>query len=368
MNQDNNNNNIHEVQAPNDDANNDHDDDTTATPSEYFSAWLDLTRIATEQLDGISTIRTFWNQKTRPDGRFWTQTRPVSIQHGILTTAAGSALVQIPSSITSKVVVLASVTLQVGQPSTVAPNQGDVLVTITSSETICTSLSSSSSSSSSSSILLQYQSFLQRLLEENLDLEQLLIVPGKAAFRLNIHVQLLQQAGNVLDACVVAIAAAVLDTQIPCVDLTNHVSTNKTGALVVPASAFPKDTNSKKKLQMNIIPISLTAIGVLVDAEEEEKDNDKNSSHFVWIVDPDGPECLAMNERNDHAIAHASVVVNAAQPSQILNLKVTTTNHDSNRQPPSQVTTSELASLMILGTKHAEKLFPILTPTNKSQE
>lgn len=252
------------------------------------------------------------------------------------------------------------------------------------------------SESSSSSIVLQYQSYLQRILEENVDLEQLVIVEGKAAYRLNVHVQILLQAGNsgnggnVFDACVMAVTAALLDTHIPAwsssslVSNSNVANTNTNtntggGEIVAQKASHQKDSvpNTKKKLQMNIIPISLTAIGVLVDADENDANNNNNNNPhpFVWIVDPDGQEAFAMNDQNDHAIAHATVVVNAAQPLQILNLKLTTMNnnnnnntneHDSSRLP-SQVSTSELASFMILGSKHAEKLFPILTPTNNHE-
>jgi exosome complex RNA-binding protein Rrp42 (RNase PH superfamily) len=121
----------------------------------------------------------FWKRGVRSDGRLFAEARPISIQHGILHTSAasgggGSALVTLGSptksefdddarsSSSSRTMVMAAVTVQVGQPSALAPHQGDVVVTITSA---AGGPGRPGSNGSGTNVV---QSFVQRILEENL--------------------------------------------------------------------------------------------------------------------------------------------------------------------------------------------------------
>ena len=102
-------------------------------------------------------------------------------------------------------VVLAAVTIAVGQ--SVAAS-GDCVVQVNDS-----SISSCSTTTSP----FELQSFLQRLLDENLEFEQLSIATTNAswALRLQVQVQILDADGACYDVAVAAVSAALLDTSIP---------------------------------------------------------------------------------------------------------------------------------------------------------
>lgn len=257
-------------------------------------------------------IDVFWKKDTRPDGRVFAESRRISIQHGILS-AAGSALVKTSHG----TVVLASVTLQVGQPAAAAPKQGDVVVTV--------------SGSTNQQQQQQLQSFLQRVLEENVDLEQLVVVEGRVAYRLAVSVQVLDESGNVVDACVAAATTALLDTQLP---VNPEVTTD--------GIVHFAETDEYKALLMPIVPCSLTAAGAFFSTE-----SNSNARHH-WIVDPNAEE-LAVQE------SCITVVVNAASaPTKNNNVLAV----ELSAEKP--VSTIDLARMIHMATGHATDLYPIL--------
>jgi exosome complex RNA-binding protein Rrp42 (RNase PH superfamily) len=243
-------------------------------------------------------VESFWKKATRPDGRLFSQTRRTVVQRQVLTQhAAGSALVKLGDS-----QVIAGVSYAVGQP--VGVNQGDVLVTISDSR---------NSGSGGNNMNSTLQLYLSRLLEETLDLEQLSIVPEQAAFRLFITVQILNQDGNIRDACLLACVAALTDTKLP----TNTIwrdgkvwlrdGANAEGDKEDAKSSDDKEdgsgseSSSWRQLQIPVVPVPLT-MGVWLDQETGQ-------THL--IVDPSAEEDTILTSR-------MTVVVNAMDPVQIL--------------------------------------------------
>lgn len=138
-----------------------------------------------------SFLSSFFTQSVRPDGRTFSQSRPVSIIQGVFSKhTAGSALVKIGATH-----VLSGVTLQIGQPgATTSRPCGDVLIT-----TEDTAL----------------QQWLQRVIV-TLPLEQLCLQQGSAAaWRLTITCHIVGQDGNINDAALLAVVAALLHTKLP---------------------------------------------------------------------------------------------------------------------------------------------------------
>lgn len=191
--------------------------------------------------------------------------------------------------------VLAAVTLQVGQPTS---NQGDVMVSV--HDSIASSSSSATSSATSSVNVPILQSFLQRVLDASIaaarnddgedgdghdDQQQqhpLVLIPGVAAMRLLVTVQVLQAAGNVVDASLLACVAALLDANIP----TTNAFEQRDDKIW-----WKEDDNEalSKRLKLPILPIPLT-MGLFVT----NSNSDEKKKH-VWIVDPDfrEEECLS---------------------------------------------------------------------------
>ena len=283
-------------------------------------------------------MESFWKKATRPDGRLFSQTRRTVVQRQVLTQhAAGSALVKLGDS-----QVIVGVSYAVGQPVG-GVNQGDVLVTVQDSR-------SNSSNNMNSSLQL----YLNRLLEETLDLEQLSIVPGTAAFRLLLTVQILNQDGNIRDACLLACVAALADTKLP----TNTILQDGKVWLrdgeggEADADADKEDAkrsddkeddsgselSSMRQLQIPVVPVPLT-MGVWLDQETGQ-------THL--IVDPSAEEDTILQSR-------MTVVVNAMDPAQIVLLDVTGRH---------AVSKTELALATRMAAGRAEELRDVLIFTS----
>jgi exosome complex component RRP42 len=276
-------------------------------------------------------VESFWKKATRPDGRLFSQTRRTVVQRQVLTQhAAGSALVKLGDS-----QVIVGVSYAVGQP--VGSNQGDVLVTISDSR---------NSGSGSNNMNSSLQLYLNRILEETLDLEQLSIVPEQAAFRLFMTVQILNQDGNIRDACLLACVAALTDTKLPTntiwqdgkVWLRDGVDVVVEGDKEDAKSSDDKEdgshTESWRQLQLPVVPVPLT-MGVWLDQETGQ-------THL--IVDPSAEEDTTLTSR-------MTVVVNAMDPVQILLLDL------SGRHAVSK---TELALATRMAAGRAEELRDVL--------
>jgi len=173
--------------------------------------------------------------------------------------------------------VIAAVSYLVGQPVSTL-DQGDIIVILDNRVSL--------------------QSYLQRLLEETLDLTQLSIVSGQAAFRLQVTVQILNSDGNLRDACLLACVAALLDTKLP------------TNTIWESGKVHLKETSEdcRKRLKMPVIPVPLS-LGIWCNRD------DNNGETMHWIVDP-------TKEEEDVLQNGMTMVVNAFQPEQILSLEL----------------------------------------------
>lgn len=136
----------------------------------------------------------FWSEKTRPDGRMFSQARQTKIVSSLLKHSAGSALVK-----QGDTKVLSAMTIQIGQPAPELPDHGDVLVSVSTGD---------------QKRLDTLQSWLQRMLDDLLP-PKLNLMTGKACIRLVITVFVLQDSGNLMDAALLACMAAWKDTTLP---------------------------------------------------------------------------------------------------------------------------------------------------------
>jgi exosome complex RNA-binding protein Rrp42 (RNase PH superfamily) len=188
------------------------------------------------------------------------------------------------------------------------------------------------------------QLYLNRLLEETLDLEQLSIVPEQAAFRLFITVQILNHDGNIRDACLLACVAALTDTKLPTNTIWQDgkvwlrdgdvVEGNKEDAKSSDGKKDGSELESFRQLQIPVVPVPLS-MGVWYDVESDK-------THL--IVDPSEEEDSALTSR-------MTVVVNAMDPVQILLLDL------SGRHAVSK---TELALATRMAAGRAEELRDVL--------
>lgn len=200
---------------------------------------------------------------------------------------------------------MAGVVLQVGR-IVVPQGGGDVHVTVQSM-----SSSSSSYSNNQATDTIALQSWLERTLQETLDLQQLVITPSHA-FSLRIGLQILDESvGNLRDTCLLAALAAVQCVQLPEMTEANQQSSRKppTGML------FVKPTNEageslKRRIQLPVVPVPLT-MGLWQSANKHQHSSTDTDSKLHWVVDPTQVEL-------QHGCCGQLTVVVDAMTSQIL--------------------------------------------------
>lgn len=190
-------------------------------------------------------LNTFLDNNVRPDGRLMKMCRKTTITKGVLTrNASGSSLVTLGST-----QVMAATSLLVGTPAAASPQSGDLIVTSP-----------------------QYSTWLQRVLREsgivNLSATALCIVHARAAWRIQILVQVLNDDGNVRDAMLLAAVAALQDTILP------KTVVDKNGIVHIVEDKSENDDERRLCGESTDIPIPLT-VGFI-----------RHDKEVLFLVDP----------------------------------------------------------------------------------
>lgn len=312
------------------------------------------------------------NNHSRADGRLLAQFRKTTVQQGILSKhASGSALVTFRDDNCQEesTSILAAVTLQVGQPrctSTFPAGRGDIDVTVTSFK---------EDDSINVSVL---QSYLQRILDVCVQEAQedcsvtdgeknyhpLLLIPAKAAIGLVVTVKILQNAGNVGDASLLACIAALLDTRIPCREHGISLE-EKTGRIWWQPKCYDSERNEPHKtakgcrclergetqyqMKFPILPLPVT-IGLYCSETTEGVDNKRRN----WLVDPSTPEESSLS-------TIFTMVVNAHAPEQILLFDFCPSSGENDGN--CSIRTKDLALVSQIAKARAEELKRIVVNT-----
>ncbi len=144
----------------------------------------------------------------RPDGRAMAQFRDINIQTNFVTRAAGSAMVQL-----GKTRILAGVKIELGEPFSDTPNQG---VLTTNVELLPMSFPTFESGPPSEGAI-EIARVVDRGIREGktIDLEKLVVEPGKKVWIVFIDIDVLDFDGNLIDACTLGAVSALLTAVVP---------------------------------------------------------------------------------------------------------------------------------------------------------
>ncbi|CAG8488398.1 2906_t:CDS:10 [Ambispora gerdemannii] len=147
-------------------------------------------------------IKKFLEQNVRPDGRVFRQFRKTTVNSGHISTADGSAVVRIGNT-----TVVCGIKAEVAEPKTSTPKEGYLVPNIELSP-ICSSKVKPGPPSEHAQVMSEN---LNKLLKSSsvISLKDLCIEEGKAVWVLYADIICINYDGNVFDASVIAIIAAL---------------------------------------------------------------------------------------------------------------------------------------------------------------
>jgi exosome complex RNA-binding protein Rrp42 (RNase PH superfamily) len=245
-------------------------------------------------------------------------------------------------------ILITSVSIQIGQPThPLALNQGDIIISIND-------IQNNNNNNNNTSLLITIQSHLQRIIEENIPLQQLCISKGKIAYRLYIVINILQNHyitttnsnlhpySNLLDICLLSIVHALLDTKLP---IYNKIDDTIMSEQVQQQQQQQQEQEQLlqvyQTLELPILPFSVTAIGTCYQSSSSSSSSSLNNTIHWSMVDP----CCIYENNNNHnnmiedinstktSFVQITIVFNVVT----LTTKITTT---SNNNPTTTTATS----------------------------
>ena len=221
-------------------------------------------------LNPLEYLRQFAGDGIYPDGRPLQQSRPITVTDGAITSADASSLARV-----GQTAVLATVILEVATPLATAPEEGFLDVNVQLSP-IC---SEKYSFSPDSTPALCLADFLTRAVDGSgmLDRTALCIEKGQCVWMLRVDVVCLDDAGNLWDAALVAIATALLNLRLPATRVAPRDAAGASGGAggVQQRVTVSRRDSEASTLPLVCVPISLTFAmldgALLVDPTADEE-------------------------------------------------------------------------------------------------
>jgi len=190
----------------------------------------------------------------RLDNRGFLDYRPITLKKGVIGKAEGSAMVSLGNT-----KVLVGVKVETGTPYSDTPNLG-VLTVNAELLPLAHEIFEPGPPDENS---IELARVVDRGIRESksIDLEKLILVPGKLAYVVFVDVYILNHDGNLVDASALAAVAALLDTKIPEVIVEENGEVRKT------------ENYKPLPIQECPLPVTIAKIGenLLVDPTLEEE-------------------------------------------------------------------------------------------------
>lgn len=189
----------------------------------------------------------------RLDGRDFKTYRDIEIEVGLIDKANGSAKVKLGNT-----EVIAGVKVETGEPFEGLENKGALII---SAEVLPTA-SSHVEPGPPDEDAIELSRVVDRGIRESemLDLDKLVLIPGKTVYTIFVDCSIINSNGNLLDATSYAVVAALLTCKLPIFEIQD-------GKVI--------DTGNTMPAPITTIPVSITAVkigdSVLLDPITEEE-------------------------------------------------------------------------------------------------
>jgi exosome complex component RRP42 len=189
----------------------------------------------------------------RLDGRNFDEQRPMEIELDVIKKANGSARVKLGDS-----EVIAGIKVETGEPFEGLENKGALIVT---AEVLPTA-SPHVEPGPPDEEVVELARVVDRGVRESemVDLDKLVLVPGKIVYTIFVDCSVLNADGNLFDATSYATVAAILTAKVPILEMQGDKVT---------------DTGKTMPMPVTTIPVSITQVrigdAILVDPSSEEE-------------------------------------------------------------------------------------------------
>ncbi|KAM9347961.1 exosome complex component RRP43 [Symphorus nematophorus] len=162
--------------------------------------------------------RSFLKENCRPDGRELSEFRTTTLNIGSISTADGSALVKVGNT-----TVICGIKAELANPTVEAPGKGYIVPNV-DLPPLCSSRFRPGPPGEQAQAASQ---FIADVIESSdvIQAEDLCIDRGKLCWVLYCDLMCLDYDGNVLDACIIALLAALKNTQLPEVTINTETCT-----------------------------------------------------------------------------------------------------------------------------------------------
>jgi len=194
---------------------------------------------AFQRLHPEAFFRRFLKHQIRPDGRKLLHPRKMTVTPGCIAAADGSALVRLGST-----TVVAGIKLEVTTPAQDTPSEGEIDINVQ----LWPLCSPKFSIGSPPEEAISLANFLKRTVQSTgaVDMSSLCINKGKQCWVMRADLVCLDHDGNITDAALAALMAALRNVRIP----AHEVDDDGVTVVLVPGSSEP--------LRINHMPLSLT--------------------------------------------------------------------------------------------------------------
>ncbi len=187
----------------------------------------------------VEIIKEMASKGKRLDGREFDKYRSISIEPNFVTSAEGSCRVKLGNT-----EVLAGIKMDLGKPFDDTPNEG-VLVVSAELVPFANPLFEAGPAKEDA---IELSRVVDRAIRESkcIDFGKLCVTPGEKVWMVNLDIAVLDDDGNLFDACGIAAMAALLNTMIPDIEDDKPVYTKK----------------GKNKLPLNGVALSTTFVKI----------------------------------------------------------------------------------------------------------
>ncbi|KAK7409801.1 hypothetical protein VNO78_00129 [Psophocarpus tetragonolobus] len=241
-------------------------------------------------------------ESIRPDGRPLGKARDTSIILGAVASANGSALVKIGST-----TMLTAIKMEVMTPSLESPDEGCLAIDF-HMPPICSPIVRPGRPAEASPVVSKQ---LSDTISNSkiIDLKELSLVNGKAAWMAYLDIYCLDADGALFDAALLSVIAALSHLQIPAVAMGDD------GKIILVSDedgqkqAQEPVNNEKRKLTLRSIPFSLTCIlhknYILADPTAEEESI--METHVTIVLDTSG-QLISLYKPGGPVLAYTSAI------------------------------------------------------------